>query len=55
MPDKNTKKLHHWNIPGHAHELTFSRYRRDNTGLMPDVFTAPVLLSNAQAERISVV
>jgi len=28
MPDKNTKKLQHWNIPGHAHELTFSKYRR---------------------------
>ena len=28
MTDKNIKKLHHWNTPGHAHELTFSCYRR---------------------------
>jgi hypothetical protein len=64
MPDRNIKKLLLWNTPGHAHEVTFSCYRRadypscrlrDNTGLIPDVFTAPVLLSNAQAERFSVV
>ena len=28
MEDINNKKLHHWNTPGHAHELTFSCYRR---------------------------
>ena len=22
------KKIHHWNTPGHAHELTFSCHRR---------------------------
>ncbi len=26
MKDKNRKNLHHWNTPGHAHELTFSCY-----------------------------
>jgi len=28
MPDKNIKKHHHWNTPGHAQELIFSCYRR---------------------------
>jgi len=28
MPDKNKKKLLHWNIPVHAHALPISWYRR---------------------------
>ena len=28
--DKIRKKLHHYNTPGHAHELTFSCYRRQS-------------------------
>jgi putative transposase len=27
---QHRKKLHHYNTPGHAHELTFSCYRRSN-------------------------
>jgi putative transposase len=28
MSEQNRKRMHHWNTPGHAHELTFSCYRR---------------------------
>ena len=41
--------LKHYNKPGQAHELTFSCYRR------ADYFNVPVLLTNAQSQRIGVV
>jgi hypothetical protein len=28
MPEKNIKKIHYWNYPGHAHVLIFSCYWR---------------------------
>jgi putative transposase len=30
MPEQHKKKLHHYNTPGQAHELTFSCYRKRN-------------------------
>jgi len=69
MNDQSFKKLKHYNTPGHAHELTFSCYRRKDyqkdpvaceiflfelEKVVPDRFNMPVIMLNPQKQRIGI-